>query len=588
MATAHRQFRFLLHYSRNHRLALGLSLVFVLFSTALDQVSPWVIKILIESLEAGQYHKELIPILVALVGVTLISATFLFWQRFLLITASREAEFEIRNDLFKKLQRQGRAFFDVNSIGDIMSRTTNDLEHVRELIGPGVLHAARMVLMFLYGSIALVLISPTLAALGLGLALLLPFASLRYMHRIHARYKQIQEALGRLNQFIQESVSGVQVIKAFGQQQWFQERFAQRSSEFRDTTKKIALSTATIWPVISFISGLGLCATILVGAWMVHKGSLTTGALAATVIYLVRIQFPLVGLGWVASMVQRGRASLDRILELQDLMEQSSGESSEKQAEQDPIVDFEKISLRSLSFCYPGSSKLALDRVNLEIPAGKSLGIVGESGSGKTTLVQILCGIRPAPPGTYFVNNADTNQLPISQWRPYFALAPQDGFLFSETIRSNIEIGKSANSRNSVEECVNLACLDGDLPHIPNGLDAQLGEKGINLSGGQKQRVGLARALHCGAPVLVLDDSLSAVDIETEFRIIKHLQGEFGKLTSVIVAHRYSAVVHCDEIILLSRGIIAERGTHNQLLEQGGLYAANWRTQVLGADLEAM
>jgi ATP-binding cassette subfamily B protein len=563
-----------------------LAIFMTFLSTGLDHASPWIIKIIIDELNQGVYWADVLPLLYILIAITLVSAILLFWQRFLLIVASREAEFEIRQDLFKKLQEQPRVFFNKNSVGDIMSKSTNDMDNVRELIGPVVLHSFRMVFMLVYTTVLLFMLSPALAWVGLGFSLLMPFLSMKFMRFIYTGYRRIQESLSGLNSYVQESMSGITVIKSFGAETHFQNGFNHQSQKLKDTTRHIALWTSTIWPVVSLISGLGICAAILLGSWQVTENQISIGELSAAVLYLVRIQFPLVGLGWVASMIQRGRASLDRIISLHKEMDLNI---KPEPPNLNHHVEFKSLELINLNFAYPDSPEnLVLKNISFVLAKGKSLGIVGETGCGKTTLISILTGIYSPPESTLYLNGREFKSWPTSSWKGCFSLNPQDGFLFSDTIRWNIELGSDNLSPMDVKQAAQVSGLTKDLPAIPGGLDALLGERGINLSGGQKQRVGLARALVSEAPVLILDDTLSAVDTETEKEILSALKLHIKDLSSVIISHRYSSVLACDEILYLNQGTITERGSHTELLNLNGKYAETFRKQSIHKDLEAM
>jgi len=567
-------YQFLSHYAFGRRKALAIALVLGVASNALDQLAPFGLKLVIDRLEVGQSATGLWPWMLALGGATLLSALFLFWQRFIIITRSRDVEMEIRNDLFRQLQCQPKAFFDHNPVGDLMSRVANDVDRIRDMLGPGMLHLARMGFGFIYASVALFWISPRLAAVGLATSLLLPLASLHFRKTLHAAFRRSSEKLSSMSVLVQETLGGIHVVKGLGREEYFNQRFEKASLDFQTESAAVALHTSRVWPSINLISGLSLCLAIYYGAVLVAKDELSVGSLATAVIFLVRVQFPLVGLGWVATMIQRGQASLERLLDLRDRMRPCAPE------EHAGVRDsFARIELRDLHFSYHEDGAQVLQGIHLDLLAGKSLGIVGETGCGKSTLLHVLAGIESPPPGTCFVDGTDVASLPPGEYASLFALAPQDGFLFSESIAENIRLGENARSRYTVEEVAQAACLESDLRGFPDGIETLLGEKGINLSGGQKQRVGLARALLAQAPVLLLDDTLSAVDSATERTIVGHLRSSLAGQTVVIVSHRYSAVAHCDEIVVLDQGRIVERGTHAELLRKEGLYASTWEKQ---------
>ena len=573
------QIHFMWTFLKPHKWPLLIGAILVLISTALDQISPWMVKNIIDDLNTNAPRENIYRSLAILLAATFFSAIMLFWQRRLVISASRRAEFELRNNLFKDIQEQNRLFFDKNPVADIMSRSTSDLDHVRDLIGPVILHLSRMALLFIYTAICLWWISPWMALVGIGMAVLLPIVTSRFMKRVYKLHSSNQSRLSALNGFVREVFSGISVVKSYGKETQFQKEFNQRSIDFRDTSMSVAKNNAMIWPIVSMIGGLGLCISLLLGSWLVTKQTLTIGALSAAILYLVKVQFPLVGLGWVLSTIQRGRASLDRIMNLQAQMTQADKNSSEISLKKE---DFKQLELINCNLEF--SQKTLLSNINLKITKGQSLGIVGETGSGKTLLTHILSGTYDGS-GQVKLNN-ETIQNSLSSHKNLYSIAPQDGFLFSESIQFNIEV--AANQQNQLEQIqrvVKLSCLEQDLEQIPNGLEAMLGERGINLSGGQKQRVGLARALMRNAPILILDDVLSALDTETESKIIQNLKEIKNTHALILVAHRYTAVAECEEIIYLKNGQIQERGTHNELMNLQGDYAKNWTIQQVSHEL---
>jgi ATP-binding cassette subfamily B multidrug efflux pump len=576
------QIHFMWTFLKPHKWPLIIGAILVLISTALDQISPWMVKNIIDDLNTNAPRENIYRSLAILLAATFVSAIMLFWQRRLVISASRRAEFELRNNLFKDIQEQNRLFFDQNPVADIMSRSTSDLDHVRDLIGPVILHLSRMALLFIYTAICLWWISPWMALVGIGMAVLLPIVTSRFMKRVYKLHSSNQSRLSALNGFVREVFSGISVVKSYGKETQFQKEFNQRSVDFRDTSMSVAKNNAMIWPIVSMIGGLGLCISLLLGSWLVTKQTLTIGALSAAILYLVKVQFPLVGLGWVLSTIQRGRASLDRIMNLQEQMTHNNHNSSQTSLNKE---DFKQLELINCNLEL--SQKTLLSNINLKITKGQSLGIVGETGSGKTLLTHILSGTY-ACAGQVKLNN-ETIQNGLRSHKNLYSSAPQDGFLFSESIRFNIEI--AANQQNQqdqlaqIERVVKLSCLEQDLEQIPNGLDAMLGERGINLSGGQKQRVGLARALIRSAPILILDDVLSALDTETESKIIQNLKEIKNTHALILVAHRYSAIVDCEEIIFLKNGQIHERGTHRELIDLQGEYSKNWTIQQVSHEL---
>lgn len=587
--TFKQQIDYLSPYMKPYRFPVGVSLFFVLVSTALDQASPWIIKLIVDLLiengvEDSYTKSKIFEYLWILGGISFISAILLFFQRYLLITSSRKSEYALRKNLFDKFQIQPRSFFDKNPIGDLMSRSTNDLDHVRDIVGPVILHITRMGLLLIYTGLCLYWISPTLAVVGLGFSLCLPLISMRFMKFLYKTYSTNQKFLGRLNTFVQETVSGISIIKAFNAEQLFRSRFETSSAEFKETSKKVAFTNSLIWPSISLIGGVGICASILAGAYLVQQGDISIGDLSAAVLYLVKVQFPLVGLGWVISLVQRGRASLDRIIELENQME-TQDTRNQGQAFTET---FQSIHLQNLGLEL--SDTPILKDINIHLEQGKSLGIVGATGSGKTMLANVISGIYTPSTGSILMNQQLSTDLKVNDYRSQFSIAPQSGFLFSDSIKNNILMGSQLDPSQVPQERIDQAVVTADfakdLPDIQDGLEAMLGEKGINLSGGQKQRVGLSRALIADKPILILDDTLSALDTETEAQVLKNLKAEISHLTTIVISHRYSSVCELDEIIVLEDGMIIERGPHSELLKLKGQYWDTWEKQQITSDLE--
>jgi ATP-binding cassette subfamily B protein len=424
------------------------------------------------------------------------------------------------------------------------------------------------------------------------------------------------------------------VVKSYGKEEEFTAKLEKTSRDLRDAALKVAYSNSAIWPAIGVMGAIGVVLVAWVGGRMVIRDAISLGTLSAAILYLLRLQFPLIGLGWVASMIQRANVSIDRVAALRNAFvvdpaalpggaEKALEDADGDRASEERPAGPPSLELRNLSFVYdstPSASRApangkgpslvgngaatapvpqgasasgaapaphpALRDISLRIPAGSSLGIVGPTGAGKTTLMHVLCGIYAPPEGALFLDGRPRESIPDAQWLRHFAYAPQDGFLFSTSIRNNIDMGRSARSVHTAEEAAEWSALSRDLAQFPLGYESMLGEKGINLSGGQRQRVGLARALLANSAVLGLDDTLSALDTETEALVLDQMRRHFAGRTVLIVSHRYSAVMGCDNIVFLSEGRILEQGTHAELLRKGGAYAAVWEKQKLTTALE--
>jgi len=582
--TASNRLAFLKPYLWEHRVPILWGWIFVVVSTALDQVSPWMVKLILDRLQHGAALYRVMECLGVIVAATAVSAVLLYYQRLWVIQSSRQMEYNLRKDLFSGLMAQPKAFFDRQTVGDIMSKATNDLDRIRDMVGPVVLHLARMGCLLIFTAVCVYLLSPKLLLTGLLPSLLMPVVANLFLRKMYAYFGNIQRNLSSLNAFVQDTLSGMQVVKGFGRSQPFEEKFQVASADLRKSSLKVALFNAAVWPAIGVLGVIGVVLSVWFGGRMVIRNEITLGTLSAAILYLLRLQFPLIGLGWVASMVQRANVSIDRLIQLKDSFLIPHSHSTP--AVSDTVtVEFQSLEVRSMDFSYDNKVPV-LSQINLSLHPGSSIGIVGPTGSGKTTLLHILCGLYSPPPHSLFLNGLPREEVLDETWRKCFSYAPQDGFLFSTTIRENILFGGDERPPLTVDQVAEWAGLARDLPQFPQGYESMLGEKGINLSGGQRQRVGLSRALLSPAPVLCLDDTLSALDAETEEFVLEHLRRLFRQRCLIIAAHRYSAVMNCDHILYLEHGRVLEQGSHEELLRLQGAYAGIWEKQRLSESLE--
>lgn len=589
-----RLFPFVLRYRRQFLLGL----VCVVLSSTFQLLSPWVLKYAIDDLGRAVTRQKLITYAAAILAVSCVRALFLFLMRRIIIGVSREIEYDLRNAFFARLQQMPLAYYQARRTGDLMSRATNDLNAVRTMIGPAVMYSASTVLVF---AVAIVLMSSIDGRLTLIALLPLPLVSISVKYfgsAIHRRFEAIQAQLSDLSAVVQETLSGVRVVRAYNQEPYEIERFRAANEEYVRRSRVLIRLQGMFYPSLTLFLGIGSLLVLWVGSREVIRGRITIGEFVAFNSYLVMLSWPMIAFGWVTNMMQRGLASWERMLEVIDATPAISDEHVTAAGRSVTLAG--AIDVRDLVFTYPGSEHPVLDHVSLRIEPGQTVAFVGSTGSGKSTLINLLPRLHEPPPGTVFLDGVDVREIPLAVLRGAIGFVPQEPFLFSDTIAENIAFGvqfrpqaPSDPSRATddlaarMHDAAAVARLDKDVDAFPHGYDTAVGERGITLSGGQKQRTALARALMVDPRVLILDDALSAVDTYTEEEILSRLRGVMRQRTAILVAHRVSTVRDADQIFVLDRGRIAERGRHDELVAHGGLYATLYRRQLLEEELAA-
>ncbi len=583
--------RRLLPYALRYRRQFLLGLICVVLSSTFQLLSPWVLKFAIDDLTRAVTRQKLIAYALALLGVACMRAIFLFLMRRIIIGASREIEYDLRNDFFAHLQQMPLEYYQARRTGDLMSRATNDLNAVRMMIGPAVMYSASTILVF---AVAIVLMASIDRRLTLIALIPLPMVSVSVKYfgsAIHKRFETIQAQLADLSAVVQETLAGVRVVRAYNQERHEIERFSAANREYVRRNKGLIRLQGMFFPSMTLFLGLGSLLVLWVGSRDVINGHITLGEFVAFNSYLVMLSWPMIAFGWVTNMLQRGMASWKRMLEVLDA---SSGISDAAVSEAGRHVTLAgAIEIRDLTFAYPGTGRPVLEHVSLRIEPGQTVAFVGATGSGKSSLISLLPRLHQPPAGTVFIDGVDVNEIPLSRLRGSIGFVPQEPFLFSDTIAENIAFGVQAGDvqgdviARRVRGAAAIARLDKDVESFPKGYDTTVGERGITLSGGQKQRTALARAVMVDPRILILDDALSAVDTYTEEEILGRLRDVMRQRTSIIVAHRVSTVRDADQIFVLERGHVVERGTHDQLVGRDGLYAALYRKQLLEEELAA-
>jgi len=549
---------------------------------------PQVLRFAVDDLYRGVTAWKLGRYALILFGIAAVSGVFKYWMRQYVIGVSRHVEFDLRNDLFAHLERLPVAYFQRERTGDIMSRATNDLAAVRTMLGPGVMYSVNTVVTALASLGFMLAISPPLTALALLPLSLVSLTVWYFGDRIHRRFEEIQARFSALSARAQENLAGVRVVRAFAREGREIEDFRALNQDYLDRYMRLIHTSGLFLPTLGFLSGLAALLVLLVGGLEAVARRITVGQFVAFTVYVGMMNWPMVALGWVINMFQRGMASWGRIVQVLDARPVAAGGAEAPPARAAGEAAWPgEVEFRDLTFTYPGAAQPALRGLSVRVPAGRTVALVGHTGSGKSTLLALLSRTFEPPRGTVFLDGMDVLDWDLHALRARLAVAPQDTFLFSATLAANIAYGVEGEDRAEVARAADVAHLRLDEREFPQAWDTLVGERGITLSGGQRQRVAIARAVMRDAPVLVLDDCLSSVDTHTEEAILRALRGEMEGRTTLIVSHRVSTVRDADEIVVLEDGAVAERGTHERLLALEGLYAELYHRQQLEEELEA-
>jgi ATP-binding cassette, subfamily B, multidrug efflux pump len=576
-----RHLRRLLPYLARHRKGLAVGLVTLLLRTALSVASPWVLRHAIDDLTLGVTREKLWMYSGLIVGIVALEALFLYWMRRVLIGISREIEYELRNDLYRHLTLLPARYYQAHRTGDLMSRATNDLSAVRMVLGPGIMYTASTLATAIGTIVLMVRISPRLLLVSL-VPLVFVSVLVRYFgRRIHDRFEAVQAQLSEISAIVQENLSGARVVRAYAQEPHELARFALANEEYLLRNRRLIQMYGSLYPGIQLLMGVSTVLVLWLGGRMVVAGTITIGEFVAFGAYLAMLQWPMIALGWVVNIFERGEASMGRIAEIL-----AAPPEIEDRAPIAVSAIRGDVEFRSLTFSYDG--KPVLRDIDLHVPAGSTVAVVGPTGSGKSTLVSLIARLFDAPPGTVRVDGHDVRDLPLSVLRGAVGYVPQETFLFSDTVRENVAFGLPVEGERDarVKWAAEVAQLSKDVADFPRQFETFVGERGITLSGGQKQRTALARALATDAPILILDDALASVDTQTEEEILRALRGVMSTRTTFLVSHRVSTVREADLIVVLKDGRIVERGTHDELIARGGFYADLYRRQLLEEEME--
>jgi ATP-binding cassette, subfamily B, multidrug efflux pump len=571
-------------YLKKYRRGFMVGTLCVLLLNGIAVQSPQVIRVALDYLQkGGRSSQKLVFYALLMVAIALSKGIFQFLTRWIVIGISRDIEFDLRNDLFEHLERLSYPYYQRTRTGDIMARATNDLNAVRMLLGPAIMYSANTLVFTAGALIYMMKISPKLT---LYTFLPLPVASIviQYFGRqIHERFEKIQAMFSDISARAQENFSGARVIRAYVQETAEVRQFEAANTEYIARSLPLARLMGLLWPTLEFTLGLAIVLVLWLGGRQVLSNRISIGDFGAFLTYMVQLTWPVIALGWVINIFQRGTASLKRIDEIMQEKAEITDQPSVLLAGPPDAELRGEIEFHRLNFAYNGTP--VLHDANLKIPEGSSLAIVGPTGSGKTTLVNLIPRVYDAEPGAIVIDGHLIREFPLEFLRRHIGFVPQETFLFSDTVRENIAFGLEDATDEEVRAAAEAANIAADIESFPDKYQTMVGERGIALSGGQKQRIAIARALIRNPRILILDDALSSVDTQTEDKILNHLREVMRGRTTIFISHRVSTVRNADRIAVLHGGRIVELGTHDELIARDGYYTDLYNKQLLEEEL---
>lgn len=579
------QLRSVLPYVRPYWRGVAAGLLFIVLANSFGILVPDLIRRAIDALgNPATQRAEILKYAGLVVGMTALTGVARFGMRQLLNAISRRVEADLRASFFDHLIRMDAGFYGSTRTGDLMSRATNDLQAVRQAVGPGVMYLVNTLFSTAAALYFMLRYSVQLTLIAIVPLVLLPFVMKYFGRIIHAKAERIQDHLGVLSSMVQENLSGVRIVRAYGQEAAQELEFDALNREYMERNMELARTTAVFQPALTILTGFGLLSVLWFGGRAAMSGEISNGEFVAFIFYLALLTWPMIALGWVINLFQRGAASMGRIntvLSTQPLIREPVAPHAMGRIAGD-------IEFRNVSFRYPNTERLVLHDVSFHINAGRTAAIVGPTGSGKSTIIALLTRRYDATSGVVLIDGVPIDQVPLAELRSAIGVVPQDAFVFSDTIENNIGLGvaEGAGRFERVQFAATVAQLHDTIVTFPAGYQTRLGERGVNLSGGQRQRATLARAVASDPAILVLDDALSAVDTQTEKEILSRLRDVLRERTSIVVSHRVSAVMSADTILVIDDGRIAQQGTHNELSATGGVYSTLLHRQLLEDDLE--